>query len=306
MQVRKPLWAQVALAGFFCMSACTSPAPVVEEARPGAEAPAAPKPAVTPLLALDAPKVVREEPLVVVPERKEVVTLEPVSEPRYAPPESLKQFRFPQKNQPGVVLAKDAAKRGSSASGAAGAKGEQASQSGVGSSSEIGSAVSVTPNSVVTVNASGEAPRYKLPDSLSDWRPGRKVPLYENPEAAPWQATPTEPRLQNAAVSCNYKDEGGVRGKVTLLVDDFKVTRFNARIEMPNGGLCQFDSKKMEQRPFEQGIAMQSTGDECVVRMWEQKHRITIAAYSCHKQCSKGSFSYLWPILMDTRIGTCY
>ena len=36
------------------------------------------------------------------------------------------------------------------------------------------------------------------------------------------------------------------------------IARFTARIEMPNGGVCQFDSKKMEQRSFEQGIALQS------------------------------------------------
>jgi hypothetical protein len=159
---------------------------------------------------------------------------------------------------------------------------------------------------VATVTAQPEAPRYKLPDSLSHWGSGRKVPLYADPDAAPWQADATEPRLQNAAVSCTYKDEGGVRGKAMLLVDNHKLTRFTARIEMPNGGVCQFDSKKMAQRPFEQGIALESKGDECIVRMWEQKHRITIAAYSCHKQCSRGSFSYLWPIIMDTRVGTCY
>ena len=230
----------------------------------------------------------------VVPEAADVVTLQAVSEPRYAPPESLKKFRFPQKNQPDAMLAKAAPKRRPTTSVAATAL------------APTSATVEVSAPTVVAVNAEGEAPRYKAPDSLKEWGSGRKVPLYADPEAKQWLATPTEPRLQNAAVSCNYKDEGGVRGKVMLLVDDFKVTRFNARIEMPNGGVCQFDSKKMEQRPFEQGVALESKGDECVVRMWEQKHRITIAAYSCHKQCSKGSFSYLWPILMDTRIGTCY
>lgn len=240
-------------------------------------------------------------PRIEVAEPAGVVTVQPVVEPRYAPPESLKLFRFAQKNQPGAVVAKP----GRPARPAAAASVAPAAPA-TGEAPLAVSTVEVAERPVATVNAEPEAPRYKLPDSLKEWGSGRKVPLYADPEAAPWQASPTEPRLQNAAVSCNYKDEGGVRGRVTLLVDDYKLTRFAARIEMPNGGICAFDSKKMEQRPFEQGIALQAKGDECVVRMWEQKHRITIAAYSCHKQCSKGSFSYLWPILMDTRIGTCY
>lgn len=292
----------VALAGIFCTAGCSTPAPNPGEplTAPAAVAvepsPAvvAPPPAVDTTFAAAAPAT-----RVVVPEPDAIVPVQPTSEPRYAAPESLKQFRFAQKNQPDAVLARKAAKRQAAPAAGATAAGIEA---GRASTAPVETA---TPP-VATVNAEGEAPRYKLPDSLKEWRAGRKVPLYEDPEAAPWQATPTEPRLQNAAVSCNYKDEGGIRGRVALLVDDFKVTRFNARIEMPNGGVCTFDSKKMEQRPFEQGVALQSKGDECVVRMWEQKHRITIAAYSCHKQCSKGSFSYLWPILMDTRIGTCY
>lgn len=292
----------VALAGIFCTAGCNTPAPRPSEPAAGLAAvePAPAAPTVTPPLAVNTSEAVAsDEPRVVIPESNDIVPVQPTSEPRYAAPESLKQFRFAQKNQPDAVLAKKTVKRQ-----AAPAAGATAAAIETGSASTV--PVETAPLSVATVNAEGEAPRYKLPDSLKEWRSGRKVPLYEDPEAAPWQASPTEPRLRNAAVSCNYKDEGGIRGRVALLVDDFKVTRFNARIEMPNGGVCAFDSKKMEQRPFEQGIALQSTGDECVVRMWEQKHRITIAAYSCHKQCSKGSFSYLWPILMDTRIGTCY
>lgn len=289
----------VALAGIFCTAGCSTPAPTSAE-RPAVSAPpttAAEPPAtaaVTPPAAAAA--AAASEFRVELTEPTGIVPVQPTSEPRYAAPESLKQFRFAQKNQPGAVLARKAAKRALPATTRSAAEAAGAS----------GTPVDTETPAVVAVNAEGEAPRYKLPDSLKEWRPGRKVPLYEDPEAAPWQATPTEPRLQNAAVSCNYMDEGGVRGRVALLVDEHRVTRFTARIEMPNGGTCRFDSKQMEQRPLDQGIALQSKGDECVVRMWEQKHRITIAAYSCHKQCSKGSFSYLWPILMDTRIGTCY
>lgn len=289
-----------ALAGIFCTAGCSTPAPGPGEPPVAAVEPApAPVTVVPPPAADTAAAAPSHEPRVVVPEPSAIVPVQPTSEPRYAAPESLKQFRFAQKNQPDAVVARKAAKRELlPAALAATAATETISASPA--------PIETASPPVATVDAAGEAPRYQLPESLKEWRAGRKVPLYEDPEAAPWQATPTEPRLQNAAVSCNYKDEGGIRGRVTLLVDDFKVTRFNARIEMPNGGTCTFDSKKMEQRPFEQGVALQSKGDECVVRMWEQKHRITIAAYSCHKQCSKGSFSYLWPILMDTRIGTCY
>ena len=328
MRIQSRTVSTVALAGFFCIAGCTAPGVSPEPSSVPAAVPAVPLAtpeaarAVDSVVSANAPAAssAAGEALVMVPEPETVATLQPQSEPRYALPESLGQFRFPQKNQPGAILAP----RPGGASAPAKrllAGGELAARPvrpttpvtvppPVSPEPAIPRAITVEPVEpavpVATVIAEGETPRYLPPDSLKQWRPDRSVPLYDDPEAAPWQASPTDPRLRNAAVSCNYKDEGGVRGKVALLVDDFKVTRFSARIEMPNGGVCQFDSKQMEQRPFEQGIALQSKGDQCVVRMWEQKHRITIAAYSCQKQCSKGSFSYLWPILMDTRIGTCY
>jgi hypothetical protein len=226
----------------------------------------------------------------VIPADRGVVTVQ-AAEPDYALPESMKLWRGGRQppGQKGAAPAK-------SASGAS-AKRVSVESEPV--------AVQAAP-AVATVNAGAEEPRYALPASLNHWHGTRTAPLYADPNVEQWQAAPTEARLKNAAVSCNYKDEGGVRGKVMLLVDDYKVSRFNARIEMPNGGVCQFDAKQMKQRPFEQGLALESKNDECVVRMWEQKHRITVAAYNCHRQCSKGSFSYLWPILMDTRLGTCY
>jgi len=304
--------ARAALAGIFCATGCTVPTPAERAAETGGTAESAKVTTPAPAAPSAGPRSVSRaagtgEAPVEIAEQGGIVTIEPVSEPRYAAPESLKQFRFAQKNQPGVVLAKPG---GKPAPQPPVTKSRDKSTPADKAATAGEARIELAAGTIPTVNAEGEGPRYKLPDSLKEWRSepgaGRKVPLYEDPDAAPWQAAPTEARLRNAAVSCNYKDEGGVRGKVMLLIDDFKVTRFNARIEMPNGGVCQFDAKKMEQRPFEQGIALQSNGDECVVRMWEQKHRITIAAYSCHKQCSKGSFSYLWPILMDTRIGTCY
>jgi hypothetical protein len=237
-----------------------------------------------------------------------IVTVQ-AEEPRYLPPESLKKFRYakpPSEKASAPAPAIRTASRAQPEPPSSAANPGTAPAAPPGAATLRSEPVELPGTAVATVTAPPEEPRYKLPESLAHWNSGRKVPLYADPDAAPWQATPTEPRLQNAAVSCNYKDEGGVRGKAMLLVDNHKLTRFTARIEMPNGGICQFDSKKMEQLPFEQGIALQSKGDECIVRMWEQKHRITIAAYSCHKQCSKGSFSYLWPIIMDTRVGTCY
>jgi hypothetical protein len=217
-------------------------------------------------------------------------------EPRYAPPESMKLWRGG-KPPPGQKSAPAAAAERTAVPGALPKNAPALEAAPI--------AIASRPT-VAAVDATGEEPRYALPETLSHWHGTRTAPLYADPNVEQWQAAPTEARLKNAAVSCNYKDEGGVRGKVMLLVDDFKLTRFNARIEMPNGGVCQFDSKRMTQRPFDQGLALESKGDECVVRMWEQKSRITVAAYNCHRQCSKGSFSYLWPILMDTRLGTCY
>jgi hypothetical protein len=43
--------------------------------------------------------------------------------------------------------------------------------------------------------------------------------------------------------------------------------------------------------------------------MWEQEldrsKGVTVAFSGCQAQCSGESFSYLWPILVDTRNGRC-
>ena len=95
----QPTTVKVALAGIFCMSACTPFA-----GKPAATTPPSPLDSGQPPLTREvaaptkADVVVRAastEPLVEIPERDSIVTLQPISEPRYAPPESLKQFRRP-------------------------------------------------------------------------------------------------------------------------------------------------------------------------------------------------------------------
>jgi hypothetical protein len=43
----------------------------------------------------------------------------------------------------------------------------------------------------------------------------------------------------------------------------------------------------------------------CIVRVWEQGERVTVAFQQCEKMCSGNAHSYLWPILNDRNKGSC-
>jgi hypothetical protein len=52
-------------------------------------------------------------------------------------------------------------------------------------------------------------------------------------------------------------------------------------------------------------VIMKHLSDRCIVHVWEQGERVTVAFQQCQKMCSGNAWEGLWPILTDTRDGSC-
>ena len=104
---------------------------------------------------------------------------------------------------------------------------------------------------------------------------------------------------------CSFKDVQGGRGSMDLQVTKAEVKRFVAEVTIPKQGLCRFDMKHFNQPARMPNVVLTDRESACTVRMWEQEKGVTVAFNSCQAKCSGDAFSYLWPILVDTRSGRC-
>ena len=104
---------------------------------------------------------------------------------------------------------------------------------------------------------------------------------------------------------CSFKDVQGGRGSMDLQVTKAEVKRFVAEVTIPKQGLCRFDMKHFNQTARMPNVVLTDRESACTVRMWEQEKGVTVAFNACESKCSGDAFSYLWPILVDTRNGRC-
>jgi hypothetical protein len=129
-------------------------------------------------------------------------------------------------------------------------------------------------------------------------------------KAPPAAAKPARPgpipvRPLNVKTECNFRDETGYNGALKLDVAEAKVHAFEAKVNIPKRGACRFDLKDFRQTKELPAIELSQAKGRCIVRVWEQGERVTVAFQQCEKMCSGNSFSYLWPILNDRRKGSC-
>jgi hypothetical protein len=113
----------------------------------------------------------------------------------------------------------------------------------------------------------------------------------------------------NIKTKCAFRDAVGTRGKMDLQVKNAEVQRFTAEVNIPKQGICRFDIKNFQQTGTLPTVQLSDAASGCSVRMWAQdlglEKSVTVAFSGCQTQCSGDSFSYLWPILVDTRNGRC-
>jgi len=116
---------------------------------------------------------------------------------------------------------------------------------------------------------------------------------------------PIPDRELEVRTRCNFHDVAGGQGKMDLQVSKAEVKRFVAEVNIPKQGICHFDMKTFQQTGRLPTVVLTDQTDGCVVRMWEQESGVTVAFNGCQQKCGGDAFSYLWPILVDTRSGRC-
>ncbi len=116
---------------------------------------------------------------------------------------------------------------------------------------------------------------------------------------------PIPDRALDVRTKCSFRDVAGGRGSMDLQVTRAEVKRFVAEVNIPKQGLCRFDMKNFQQTASLPNVVLTDDASGCVVRMWEQEKGVTVAFNACQSKCSGDAFSYLWPILVDTKSGRC-
>ena len=109
----------------------------------------------------------------------------------------------------------------------------------------------------------------------------------------------------NARASCSFRDDTGYAGRLDLVVREARVEQLDARVDVPNRGSCQFslaDFRQTESLPI---VVLASQKTSCKVSLWEQGDQVTVAFRDCRAECGGDAVNYLWPILVDSRKGSC-
>ena len=116
---------------------------------------------------------------------------------------------------------------------------------------------------------------------------------------------PIPDKALDVRTKCSFRDVAGGHGSMDLQVTRAEVKRFVAQVSIPKQGICRFEMKNFEQTARLPNIVLTDQATGCVVSMWEQGKGLTVAFNACQAKCSGDAFSYLWPILVDTRSGRC-
>lgn len=116
---------------------------------------------------------------------------------------------------------------------------------------------------------------------------------------------PIPDKALEVRTKCTFRDVAGGRGSMDLQVSKAEVKRFVAQVSIPKQGICRFDMASFEQTGKLPNVVLTDQATGCVVSMWEQDKNLTVAFNACQSKCGGDAFSYLWPILVDTRNGRC-
>jgi hypothetical protein len=149
----------------------------------------------------------------------------------------------------------------------------------------------------------GPAPG-RVPESAADARAEAEERAAARPPRTAKRA-PIPTRALNLATECSFKDVTGYRGNLRLTVTEAQVRSFNARVDVPEQGTCSFDLADFRQTATLPNVRLNALRSRCVVHMWEQGPRVTVAFNDCESMCTGGAYPYLWPILANSRTGGC-
>lgn len=153
-----------------------------------------------------------------------------------------------------------------------------------------------------------EAPQPPRPEAKPV--PGDETPKFKESTLKLLAARGMQPqpnRPINVASECAHKDAIGTRTKLSLQVDEALVKAFDAEVAIKGRGICRFGLAEFEQvQKMPQVLLKHKQQRNCLVRMWEEGAKVTVAFNSCAQSCEGKAFDYLWPIVVETKNGRCY
>ena len=121
---------------------------------------------------------------------------------------------------------------------------------------------------------------------------------------APGRLKPMPVRPLDVKADCRFRDEAGYSASAMLDISQAEVKAFSATVDIPRRGSCRFDG------PFTQTRRLPSVElraqDGCTVNIWEQGQQVTVGFSNCARRCSRGTFDYVWPIIVDRASGQCH
>lgn len=123
--------------------------------------------------------------------------------------------------------------------------------------------------------------------------------------AIPERVTPIPVRPLSVKTDCSFRDETGTSGMLKLDVAAARVRAFEAKVNYPQHGICHFVLRDFRQTKEMPAIELTQNGGSCIVRMWEQGTRVTVAFQQCERMCSGSAWDQLLPLIYDRRDGSC-
>ena len=158
---------------------------------------------------------------------------------------------------------------------------------------------------LLTACAAPEQAPAPAPETVSQEQPDQRIKSQPLKYLVGRTLKPIPDKALDIRTKCSFRDVAGGRGTMDLQVSKAEVKRFIAEVNIPRRGLCRFDMKNFQQTSKLPNVVLTDDESGCVVRMWEQEKGVTVSFNACQSKCSGEAFSYLWPILVDSRNGRC-
>lgn len=142
-------------------------------------------------------------------------------------------------------------------------------------------------------------------DAPTESAPKPAIVARTRPAPKAVKPAPIPTRAITVKTDCAFRDETGYNGAMRLAIEQARVLAFEATVNIPQHGTCRFDLRNFRQTRELPTVELSHLNDPCIVRVWEQGERLTVAFQECRKLCSGSAWDKLWPILNERRDGSC-
>ena len=126
----------------------------------------------------------------------------------------------------------------------------------------------------------------------------------EHPSTAPGRLKPMVVRPLDIKANCRFRDEAGYAASAVLDIEQSEVKAFSATVDVAHRGSCRFGGAFTQTRRLP-SVELRAQ-DGCTVNIWEQGAQVTVGFSNCARRCKRGTFDYIWPIIVDRTSGECH